>query len=110
MASEPLEEASMESQHHHRHSIVCIIPPHIFEELAKNGDPGERVLAVQMLGADATKRSARMVAQVLQAAAPQAAAPAAAPHRLRRIYNLNHGTTLPGTLVRSEGQAASGDA
>ena len=26
------------------------------------------------------------------------------------IYNANHGSTLPGTLVRSEGQAASGDA
>lgn len=27
----------------------------------------------------------------------------------RRVYNLNHGTTLPGTLARSEGQAAIGE-
>jgi vibriolysin len=27
----------------------------------------------------------------------------------RKVYNLNHGTALPGTLARSEGQAATGD-
>ena len=92
--------------HPHRHSIFCILPPHMLEEIARSGDPEHRDWALQTLAVDATMRSERVTEQLLRV--PTAAL--ATPHKERSIYTANHGTALPGTLVRSEAQAATGDA
>ena len=92
--------------HPHRHSIFCILPPHMLEEIARSGDPEHRDWALKTLAVDSTMRSERVTEQLLRV--PTAAL--ATPHKERSIYTANHGTTLPGTLVRSEAQAATGDA
>jgi hypothetical protein len=86
------------------------VPPHIFEALARSPEPAERELALSVLSADTTLRTARTTAHLLQLITPPAAAAVTTPHKLRRIYTANHGTSLPGTVVRSEGQGPSGDA
>jgi Zn-dependent metalloprotease len=91
--------------------IFCILPPHILEHIARNGPDRAREAALQTLATDATTRHVRMAEQFRAQAAPavQPAQPLA-PHKQRAIYNANSGTSLPGSLVRSEGQGASGDA
>ena len=91
---------------HHRHSLFCILPPHVLESIAREGDPEQREWALQTLAADTTMRSERVTEGLLRVA-PM---PLGTPHKQRAIYNANHGSGLPGTLVRSEGQAATGDA
>jgi hypothetical protein len=96
-------------EHHHRHSLHCILPPHILERLAQSDDPAHREVALATLSLDASQRTRRLSEQLVQALSVPAA-PSVTPHKQRAIYTANHGTALPGTLVRSEGQGASGDA
>ncbi|WP_245633068.1 M4 family metallopeptidase [Luteipulveratus mongoliensis] len=113
-----------------------IVPPHILVRLAAVGDPriaraAERTLAVgQDLHTRREVRAARSGREAgglggtgllpgdlrerargphgsTRAPAQGAAAPAPAPKR--SIHDAQQGTTLPGTLVRSEGQAAVAD-
>ena len=87
----------------------CILPPHLLENIARNGTEEQRDWALQTLAADSSMRQIRLAEQLLRpvAAAP---APSAVQHKQRSIYNANHGTALPGTLTRSEGQGPTGDA
>jgi Zn-dependent metalloprotease len=95
----------------HRHSIFCILPPHILHEVANRGTPQQRAVALQVLGIDHTFRSLRAMA--LQAV------PAARRHlrvsavteaqKHRTIYDTHHTETLPGTVVRTEGAQPIGD-
>lgn len=100
----------MHRHHGHRHSIFCILPPYILEEMAKNGRPEDRNWALQTLGMDNTLRNARATDQLLRPARSRVPLAGVSPHKQRNIYNANHGTGLPGTLARSEGQGATGDA
>lgn len=93
----------------HRHSIFCIVPPHMLRELAKRGNDEERGYALDTLSLDTTHRTRRAVinqAGIMPVAVPTPSAPTK--HRL--VYNTNHSTNLPGTLVRSEGQGPAADA
>jgi Zn-dependent metalloprotease len=85
------------------HSIYCILPPHMLENIAKHGDAKQREIAIDTLSKDHTMRHFRAVQAAL---APRRAAPmptAAAPSANRTIYTANHTETLPGTVVRAEG-------
>jgi Zn-dependent metalloprotease len=98
---------------HHRHSIFCFLPPHILLNLARNGTNEEREFALQALSYDHTFRTSR-VTQSLLAGGPRgvAAQPSAlttAPKPQRTIYDDRHTQNMPGTLVRSEGQAPVSD-
>jgi hypothetical protein len=99
----------MDCQHHHRHSLFCILPPHMLESIAASGDAKARQWALTTLSADVSLRTERIATQVAQ---PGVAAPLPSllPHKQRLIYNTNHGSSLPGTQVRAEGQAPVGDA
>ena len=46
----------------HRHSIFCILPPHILVEIAKNGSPSQRAFAIDTLAVDNSIRSFRAAA------------------------------------------------
>jgi Zn-dependent metalloprotease len=96
---------------HHRQAgqhMCSIVPPYMLEEIAERGTPEEREAALATLGVDQTFRAMRPLTQGALAAAGDARA--GAPHRNRRTYSANNGTSLPGQLKRSEGQAATGDA
>lgn len=85
-------------------STPCIIPPFIFEAIERNGSPQQRAAARRNLDAASEVRRERAVA-------PSGGAPEAqATGRERIVYTANNGSTLPGTPVRNEGEAPSGDA
>jgi hypothetical protein len=99
----------MDCQDDHRHSLFCILPPHMLESIAASGDTTARKWALHTLSADTSLRTERITNQVVRAglAAPL---PSLIPHKQRLIYNANHGSSLPGAQVRVEGHGPVGDA
>ncbi len=87
-------------------SIQCIIPPYITENMAKSDDPAVRSRAMAHLAAGAAMRAMREMTQAM----PTLMA-AMSPNRKknRLVYDAKQTDRLPGTLVRSEGQAKSTD-
>lgn len=94
-------------QGHHAHNpLLCILPPHMLENLAARGTPAERELARRALADAQDVRAHR--AQIAQAT-PRTSRAAATTAKKRTIYSANNGTQLPGSKVRDEGQGATGD-
>lgn len=95
---------------HRQHSLLCILPPHILIEIAKNGSPKQRAQALDTLSADHTTRhfrSTRAIAIGMARAVP--AAPVAPPALNRTIYDAGTLQQLPGKVVRTEGSGPSTD-
>jgi len=88
-----------------------IIPPHILESIARNGTEVQRTLAQRTLAHDEQVRARRTEeAKGLKGkAGSRRVQGAGTAHKNRVIYTANNSSSLPGTLVRSEGQAATGD-
>lgn len=98
------------SQPGHRHSIFCILPPHILEHIAKNGDKAQRSFAVDTLSTDHTMRQFRSTqAAFLQKRSTAPMPTAAVPAAQISIYTATNTQTLPGTLVRGPGSGKSND-
>src|SRR5215471_1381751 len=93
----------------HRHSIFCIVPPHVLREIARHGNATQRNAALDTLALDFTMRTQRMTVQMMAAPASRPLRAAAPPQVHRTIYTAKNAQTEPGTLVRSEGQDVSGD-
>jgi len=91
-----------------RHSIFCILPPHILREMARHGNAAQRNAALNTLALDSTHRVQRMTFQML-ATAPRQVVTGAPPKVRRTIYDAGHHETKPGQLVRSEGQPPVSD-
>ena len=98
------------------HPPLCtIVPPYILEALASSDDPHVAAHAQATLDVDAELREARGIELRPSTGAPRrkkrpprpARGTADAPQRA--IHDAERGTTLPGTLVRSEGDADTGD-
>ncbi len=92
----------------HRHSIFCILPPHVLHAMARNGTKDQREAALRTLALDSTARSMRATAQLL-AIPSQVTAVVTDAVPQRTIYDGAEGETLPGRTVRSEGGAPSAD-
>ncbi|MEU9557399.1 M4 family metallopeptidase [Streptomyces fumanus] len=91
--------------------VFCtIVPPHLLDRLAQAEDPALAAPARRTLQRDAYERTQRRLTTVL--GAPAVTRPAAAePARPRRtVYDARHGTDLPGTEVRGEGDEPGQDA
>lgn len=90
--------------------VFCtVVPPHVLDRLARSADPAIAGAAQRTLVRDAQERARRRVtAEYGLAAAPATKAPADQP--LRTLYDARHGTSLPGTRVRGEGEEAGQDA
>ena len=97
----------------HRNPICCIVPPHLFDRIARNGSDEQREWALDTLGRDHSLRTAR-VQNVLAGLAPALRADALAastPGQAKRtIYDVKGTETLPGEVVRAEGGPKGGDA
>lgn len=92
-------------QQHHRHSIFCILPPHMLDQIARNGNKTQRGWALDTLHTDNTLRAMRLASPPARSALG-----GGTPGKvLRSIYTANNTTHLPGTPVRLEGQAKTGD-
>src|SRR5579862_6040068 len=92
----------------HRHSIFCILPPHVLREIARRGSAAQRNAVLDTLALDGTMRAQRMTTQLL-AGAPTAAVTGAPAQVHRSIYTAANTQALPGTLVRAEGQPEGAD-
>jgi Zn-dependent metalloprotease len=90
-----------------RNPIQCIIPPYVTDELAKSADPKIRSRAVAQIRAAARMRAFREAAQAMPTLM---AVLSPSKKKFRQMYDAKKSDQLPGTLVRSEGQAKVGDA
>ena len=89
-----------------RHSIFCILPPHVLRSVAENGNDEQRAAAARTLATDATFRALRAAPVALARPPVAAMAPG---QKQRAIYDARHGQTLPGDVVRQEGQGPVSD-
>lgn len=91
---------------HTCHSVLCITPPHMLQEIARNGTPEQREMAQRTLIASESLRAKRSAVRVRTAGAIRAAISVG---KNRTIYDAEQGSQLPGTKVRGEGDPASAD-
>jgi Zn-dependent metalloprotease len=93
-----------------REPLHCILPPYILENLAKSPHEKVRRLAIENLAASAEARAVRATLSWAPALSAMTS-PAGRKHRL--VYDMQHRPpapfSLPGVLVRSEGERASRD-
>lgn len=90
----------------HRHSIFCILPPHLLEQVAQNGSIAQRDMAVRTLSTSRLVRANRIN---LARASMRGTLSAPASGKQRVVYSAGNGTSLPGTIMRSEGDAPVDD-
>jgi Zn-dependent metalloprotease len=88
------------------HPIWCITPPHMLEQIAERGTPRQREWAVRTLETTGQFRGQRQIAREF----PPLVARIAAAERQRVTYDAEYGSSLPGRMVRSEGDPPTGDA
>ncbi|MFM7446972.1 MAG: M4 family metallopeptidase [Leptolyngbyaceae cyanobacterium] len=82
--------------------ICCIVPPHMADQIIRNGSESQRSWAIQTLMTSEQFRGRReVVGNVSFSVSPG--------KKQRTIFNAKNQTTLPGQLVRSEGDAPSQD-
>src|SRR5689334_21797462 len=83
-----------------RHSIFCILPPHMLRSIAEHGNPEERAAASGTLAVDATFRVMRATSLAYRAAPRTLIVQPAV--KQRTIYTAQNQQQLPGTVVASE--------
>jgi Zn-dependent metalloprotease len=89
----------------YHHPINCILPPHILRQIADQGTPQQRNKALQTIDFTGRLRGQRQAFSEVIEVTPAVTAAG----KERMVYDAEHGSNLPGRLVRSEGQAATGD-
>jgi len=83
----------------------CIVPPHMVEKIIENGLEAQIERARKTLSVSGQMRGLR---QSLSEISKKSRATAAG-NKNRIIYDAQHGSDLPGILVRSEGDSPTGD-
>jgi hypothetical protein len=95
----------------HRHSILCVVPPYVLSEAARNGGPEDRESALKTLSIDNTQRTLRgirLAAPVDQAiSAGESALGTLQGGKQRTIHDTHNTEILPGSVVRTEGAPAT---
>ena len=96
--------------------LACALPPYILNALVTNAtSPALRARALATLSASNSLLTARVGLSALGSAGPRGiprpayAGLTAVPHKQRTIYDAQNRQRIPGTVVRTEGQAATGD-
>ncbi len=92
------------------HSIYCILPPNVLHNVARNGTKEQLNAVLDTLAVDHSIRASRMTYS-LQGGLKisHESLTGAPPSKQRTIFDTKNTMTLPGTSVRSEGQAAIAD-
>ena len=91
---------------HTPHSIFCIIPPHMFQEIIRNGSTVQRDMALRTLITSEQMRGQR---RVMKSMAVFMRTDIPIKNKQRAVYDAKTDSQLPGTLVRSEDSPASTD-
>jgi Zn-dependent metalloprotease len=110
-------ETQMRQQPGHRHSIFCILPPHVLRDIARSGAEEERQAALDTLAADSTFRTLRAIRQAAPVATASTATvslaamvgPGEAKQLQRTIFDCHNSRSLPGDPVLTEGAPTTGD-
>src|SRR5215216_6797233 len=90
----------------HKHSPVnCFIPPHILRNIATNGTPAQKNLAIDTIKISAQMRGQRQALADFSAATFRVASGG----KDRVIYDAQNGSSLPGAVVRKEGDGPNAD-
>jgi Zn-dependent metalloprotease len=84
--------------------ICCIVPPHMLKEIARRGDADLQASAWRTLTLSEQMRGQR---QILSLIAPLGTTATGA--KRRTVYDAGNKSTLPGRLVRSEGDPRTKD-
>ena len=85
--------------------LLCIIPPHMLQKIAENGTNEQKEVAIDTLRATAQFQSERRFEPLIRSLEGVESAPG----MMRRIYDAQNGSTLPGVLVRSEADPEHSD-
>ena len=97
----------------HRHSIFCILPPHILENIASSADNvAQRQKALAALSIGSTLRTQRLGMALTAPPSPRGRRghwSLKEVKKQRSLYSAKGTERLPGILVRQEGQGSSGD-
>jgi Zn-dependent metalloprotease len=91
-----------------RHSIFCILPPHVLRSIVDKGTPEQREMAATTMSLDATLRAFRAQARSF-ATSPSVDALAQPGEKRCTVYDAEHSQQLPGRRVRGEGDQPSAD-
>lgn len=84
--------------------LQCILPPYVLEHIIQHGTRRQSKQALRSKSISAAMRKQR---KDLGAYRPPGSK--SSPVKKRMVYSANNGAQLPGTLLRSEGSAPSGD-
>lgn len=86
------------------------MPPHVLDKLSQSDDPVLAGPARRTLEADAARRTRRQVTTVVRPTVNPAPEADRSGKPDRTLYDCRHGTDLPGTKVRAEGEDPTSDA
>lgn len=89
-----------------RHSIYCILPPHILKSISENGSATQQEKARQTIVMAEQMRGKR---RAMESMATLSMLAVGAANKQRTIYDAQTGSSLPGTVVRREGELAVAD-
>lgn len=102
MTRNPLQEWMNLCRRPHRCSICCILPPQMIDHIIRYGDEEYRDWALgTLIATEQFRGRRRAVGNVSFAISPG--------RKRRTIFDAQNGTSLPGVLVRSEGDPPSDD-
>jgi Zn-dependent metalloprotease len=91
----------------HRHSIHCILPPHVLKNLVTKGTDKQKARALNALSIDNTLRSLRATRSLTAPVVTTLSAPTGG--KRRTIYTAEGTNNLPGKVVRAENDPPSND-
>ena len=92
--------------------VLCIIPPHMLDEIVRNGTTAQRTFALQTIATSERLKSHRNVMSDRKARAAMGTAAMTmdvSAGKQRTIYDAKNGSSLPGTKVRGEGDPPTAD-
>ena len=89
----------------HVNPLHCILPPYLVEKIAERGSPKQKERALKVLSISGQIRDRRQS----RPGVVLSGVTAVAGQKNRLIYDARFGSDLPGILVRSEGDASTGD-
>jgi Zn-dependent metalloprotease len=89
----------------HVNCIHCITPPYIIEKIIEKGSPKQKEQALRALRISAQMRGWRQTRSGILFMVPSLIPG----NKNRLVYDAGNGSELPGRLVRSEGDAVSGN-
>jgi Zn-dependent metalloprotease len=85
--------------------IQCIVPPHVLREIAANGTPSQREYALRNFTMSEQMRGQRLGMISLSSLI----AAGVSDSKQRSVYDAKQGSSLPGIVVRREGDPQSSD-